>query len=308
MSKYSAAVRRLLPLIAVAAACARDPLAPDKFGQIRSALPAFKDRVTTGGPASGTLERKDGKGAVVSLAWDPDERAGAPTETEALVVAGFAPGGAAAAAGEPIAAHAVVEVTAPDAAKTLVWRCEKSRRLLRLGMNEAAASKADLRSVATGVACHAIGDKAVNGEVPVADSALLEPAWHFERRQPASASWLREEAVLTLFAGQRAPGVRDLETASKIAPGWISAAGLTAAKLQAPTWTAGPARHQAIRIAGTAMLDQRPVRFTLLLWRCIARGKSHAAIVFSQQRPGATATDANWTGHDGALLATRCHG
>ena len=303
-------MRRAVPLLLVLglSACARDPLAPDKFGQIRSALPAFRDRVSTGGPASGTLERKDGKGAIVSLSWDPDERAGAPSETEALVVAGFTPGAAAAGNGEPIATHAVVEITGPDAARTLVWRCEKSRRLLRLMMNEPAAAKADLRSVATGIACHAIGDKPVNGEVPVADSALLEPAWHFERRQPASASWLRDDAVMTLFAGQRAPGVRDLETAAKLAPAWIAAAGLSAPKLQAPTWTPGPARHQAIRMAGTALLDKRQVRFTLLLWRCIARGKSHAAIVFSQARPGATPTDVNWTGHDGALLATRCHG
>jgi hypothetical protein len=298
---------RIFCLAAAAAAlvgCSRDPLVPEKFAAIRSALPAFKDRVAQGNAGSGTLERKDGKGGAVALSWDADERAGLPSDVEALLVSGFASATVAPAA-EPISTHPVVEVTSGDA-RTLVWRCDKSRRLLRLSVNEGAAGKVDLRSVASGVSCHAIGDKPVNGEVPVVDTALLGPAWSFARRQPASASWLREDAVLTLFAGLRAPGVRDPETAAKVAPAWVQAAGLQSPKLESTTWVDGPAKHKALRVIGRAELDKRPVRFTLYLWRCLPRGKSHAALVFAQDR-GGPAGVADWTGHDGALSAARCH-
>ena len=37
-------------------------------------------------------------------------------------------------------------------------------------------------------------------------------------------------------------------------------------------WVPGPSRHQALRVTGRALLDGAPVRFTLLQWRCIAKG------------------------------------
>jgi hypothetical protein len=293
-------VAALLPLALLA--CQREGPEPEKFGQVWSALPAWRTRTASGGPAHGALERRDGQGAIVSLAWDADDRRGPASEVEALVVAGLGPTASARPA-IAVGAHPALEVAAGES-RTLVWRCEKTRRLLRLSLNDKAAAKADAERLAAGIGCHSVADKPVNGEVPVADTALLGPGWRFARRQPASAAWLRDDAVLTLFAGQHAPGPRDPETAAKVAPAWVAAAGLQDAQVASVGWAPGPAKHQALRVVGRARLDGRPVRFTLFLWRCLPRGRSHAALVFTQE---AAATAAG-TPHDAALLAVRCHG
>jgi len=292
-------MRHALLAVAALLACSRDQLAPEKVYGIRSALPAWPERFLQGGPASGTLERRDGRGGSVALSWDADERGGAVTEAEALAAAGLG-AGTSASPGE-VSTHRAFLVSS-ESAKVLVWRCDKTRRLLRL----VTSPGVDPVPLSPGLGCHAVGDKPVNGEVPVADTALLGPRWRFARRQPASASWLREDAVLTLFAGQRAAGPRDFDAAQKLAPGWAAAAGLRAALVEGAAFTEGPRRHRAVRVRGRARLDGRPVRFTLDFWRCIARGRSHAALVFAEE--ATERAEGQWTAQDQALAAVRCHG
>ncbi len=43
----------------------------------------------------------------------------------------------------------------------------------------------------------------------VAATSVLGPEWRFGNRGRGSISWMREDAVLTFFAGQQAPGPRD---------------------------------------------------------------------------------------------------
>lgn len=288
----------------------RERVAVERFGGVRIGLPDWKERAALGSPVSGSLERRDREGAAVVLGWDADERPGAPSEAEALAAAGLGQAAVARASAAGAGGHAGVEVTAGEAS-TLVWRCDKTRRLLRLAVDERAAAKVDLRALAARTACHAPGDKPVNGEVPAADVALLGEGFRFARRQPAAAAWLHEDAVVTLFSGLRTPGPRDPDAALQLAPGWALAAGLAQPRALAANWVAGPSRHQALRVIGRALLDGAPVRFTLLQWRCIARGKSFAAIVFTRDaaRPAALPSPVErWTPHDGALSGVRCHG
>src|SRR5205807_3128288 len=114
-------------------ACARDPLEQVRFGQLRGALPAWRDKAAHGSAGSGSLERRDGKGAVAALSWDADERPGAPTALEARLAAGMGP--AAAATPGSVSNHPAVELTEGDA-RAVVWRCDRTRRLLRLSLNE----------------------------------------------------------------------------------------------------------------------------------------------------------------------------
>ena len=296
------------------ASCLREQPALERVGAVRAALPAWRDRTAHDNPASGSLERRDGKGASVSIAWDADERTGALAEAEAQLAAGLAGGSISPA--RPIAGHDAVAVDAGDA-KALVWRCDKTHRLLRLVANDRAAGKVDLPALGADVFCHQIGDKPVNAEVPVADTALLGAGWSFARRNPASASWLHEDAVLTLFAGQHTAAPRDEAVALAVAPGWARAAGLAEPHADRAERAAGPGRHAEVRVYGRALLDRKPVRFTLHLWRCLARGRSHAALVFAQDREGPASPAASsatpaargaWTPYDEAPLAVRCHG
>ena len=300
-------MRRAALCLCFALGACREKTEPERFANVRVSLPAFRDRTPQGSPASGSLERRDREGATAAIAWDADERGGPVTEIEALVGAGLG-AGATAALAAAVAGHPALEVSS-GGARTLLWRCDRTRRFFRLALNERAAARADLASLGASVGCHGAADKPVNGEVPVADIALLGGEWQFARRQPAAAAWLREDAVLTLFAGQRAPGPRDPESAQRLAPAWAQAAGLKDATALPAEWVAGPGRHQALRVQGRATLDGRAVRFTLLQWRCIARGRSFAALVFASE-PAATTVRAAapWTPHDEALLAARCHG
>ncbi len=133
--------------------------------------------------------------------------------------------------------------------------------------------------------------------MPAAAGTVLGAGWRFGNRAKGSVSWLRDDAVLTFFAGQRLAGPGDAEAARKAAPAWAAAAGLQGAASTDALAAAGPQGHPAILVHGTAALDGRPVRWSLLFWKCLQRQKSFAAIVFSQ-----TAAD------DAALLSPRCHG
>ncbi len=302
---------------ALAAACAlalagcQEKKVVERFAGVRLIVPAWQDRTALGASSSGLLERRDRQGAVVNLKWDPDERHGVPGEAEALLAA--APGAGAktsvTVALERVDGHPATLVESGGG--TLVWRCDKTGRLLRLSVNEQALAQVSLASLAAGVACHVPGDKPVNGEVPVADAALLGEGWHFARRQPASAAWLHDDAVLTLFSGTHTQSPREPEVAIKLAAGWTAAAGLTRPTGLAAERAEGPQHHQVLRVTGRALLDGAPVRFTLLQWRCIAKGKSFAALVFTKDAavPAATAASGKaWTPFDAALNAVRCHG
>jgi hypothetical protein len=144
--------------------------------------------------------------------------------------------------------------------------------------------------------CHPAG-AATGGDVPPAAAAALGAEWRFAHRGKASASYTRDDAVLTLFAGQQLPPPRDPEAAQKAAPAWVAAAGLADAKAETAEIAQGPQGHKALKVKGTAKLDGRPVRWTMVFWRCIQRQRSFTAVFFSRiDEPSE------------ALLSPRCHG
>lgn len=174
-----------------------------------------------------------------------------------------------------------------------VWRCDRSARLLRVIAQGPAGP--DASRLAGHVRCHAIAATG-NGEVPTAAGAVLGAGWRFGNRGKGSISWMRDDAVLTYFTGQLLPGPRDAEAARKAAPAWAAAAGLSGATVADSVPSAGPLGHPAVLVHGAATLDGKPVRWSLLFWRCLRRQRSFAAVVFSQ-----SAAD------DPALLSARCH-
>ena len=324
-------LRRLVLPAALAAAlstaaCKAPALEDDQFGGVRAQLPNWPERKSEGGPGAGSLLRAKKGEARVQVSWEADARAGLPTGEEALLAASL---GAQAALVEPARRAVGKGVASPEVyghaaalvesggAQALVWRCDKSGRLLRL-LREGAAPP--LEPLAAGVRCHRYGDKPVDGDVPAASVALLGPGWRLARRNPGSAAWLNEEAVMTLFAAQLAPLPVDLVEAAHLVPGWATAAGLQAAEVRAGVRATGPQGHPALRFDGEARLDGRPVLFRFLWWRCLARGRTYGALVVTQARsagagaakaasPGGDATELKeWTGRDAALLAPRCHG
>jgi hypothetical protein len=159
-----------------------------------------------------------------------------------------------------------------------------------------AQGQTDVAKLAARVRCHAVAATG-NGEVPAAAGAVLGAGWRFGNRGKGSVSWMRDEAVLTYFAGQQLAGPRDTAAALQAAPAWASAAGLQGASPTGARPAAGPLGHPAFLVHGVAALDGRAVRWSLLFWRCLQRQKTFAAIVFSQ-----TAAD------EAALLSARCHG
>ena len=190
--------------------------------------------------------------------------------------------------GEPhgqVDGHAAVLVDG----KTLEWRCDKSARLFRL-------QGPDLDRLAAEVRCHAIGAIG-NGEVPTASSSVLGAGWRFGNRGRGSISWLRDDEVLTYFAGQQLPPPRDAEAARNAAPEWAEAAGLEKPSADDAAPAQGPQGHPALIVHGKATLDGRPVRWSLLTWRCLQRQRTFTAIVFAEKAPD-----------DAALLSARCHG
>ena len=283
-------------------------LRPEFVGEVRAALPDWKESVRSGDPAAGFVERRDRSGSVL-VGWNADARAlpapgeqeAPPSPDEALAASGLA---AARDAGRgPVIEGHPSELVVADGARALVWRCERSGRTLRL---VAQGRTPPLEALAARVRCHAPEQRPVNGDVPAASSAALGAGFLLAHRGPASATYLRDDAVLVLFAGQLAEPPGDLIEAAHLAPGWAAAAGLRDAVVKSGGGARGPEQHPASRVIGTASLDGRPVRFTLLFWSCLQRARSYVALVIAQ--PPALTGDADWTGHDEVLLAARCHG
>ena len=308
------------------AACKPPVLEAEQLGGVRAQLPDWAERKAEGGAGAGALLRiKKGTpegAAKVQLSWEADARVGLPTGEEALLAASLGtqatlvePARRAVGKGVPgpeVYGHAAALVESVGA-QALVWRCDKSGRLLRL-LREGAAPA--LEPLAAGVKCHRYGEKPADGDVPAASVALLGPEWRLAQRNPASAAWLADDAVLTLFAAQLAPLPIDLVEAAHLVPGWAAAAGLQAPEVRGGVRATGPQGHPALRFDGEATLDGSPVRFRFLWWRCLARGRTYGALVVTQAKAraadkpaGAEATEPKeWTGHDAALLAPRCHG
>src|SRR5207253_8200481 len=152
----------------------------------------------------------------------------------------------------------------------LVWRCDKTMRLFRL-FAEGPRSP-DVAELAAHAHCHA-ERMLTNGDVPAVASSGLGPDWRFASRGRGSISWIRDDAVMTLLAGQATPAPRDVDAARKAAPAWVAAAGLTDAEADSAELSPGPQGHPGAEVHGTAHLDGRSVRWTLLFWRCLQRQK-----------------------------------
>jgi hypothetical protein len=127
----------------------------------------------------------------------------------------------------------------------------------------------------------------------------LGAPFRFASRGRGSISWMNEDAVMTLFAGQSLPAPRDADAARKAAPEWVAAAGLSDVRAEEAGPAQGPQGHPAVAVRGVASLDGQAVRWTLLFWRCLQRQKTFAAVIFAR---AATSPDA------APLLAARCHG
>jgi hypothetical protein len=267
-----------------------EKLRPESAGGVQFALPGWSQAGGSSDAANGRVERTDGMGSRAFIAWDVDARPGPVDEGAARDAARLEKAEVTRAS---VAGHEAVLLRGSKGAE-IVWRCERTSRLFRLG-SEGPRSP-EIASLAAQVRCH--GDRVIaNGDVPAAAVSALGPEWRFGGRSRGSISWLREDAVLTFFAGQAPPPPRDAQAARRAAPAWVAAAGLSDAAAQDAQAAGGPQSHPGIQVRGTARLEGRPVRWTLLFWRCLQRQRSFAAIVFSQGEPDA-----------GALLAARCHG
>jgi hypothetical protein len=337
---FPAAPQKCISLAALLSAlllCACKPptLASDSFGNVRADLPDWADRKAEGTPGTGSITRSKRGAGRVQLSWESDPRTGLPGDEEVMLAAALGKGSqittsARRPAGEggrgflrgpvEVQGHPAALLDA-DGGHALVWRCDKTARLLRL------ASEGEggpwLEAMAPSIKCHQFKDHPADGDVPAASASLLGPAWRLVRRNPASAVWLTDEAVLTLFAAQQAPLPVDLVEAAHLVPVWAAAAGLKGPAVRAGVRATGPLGHPALRFEGEATLDGRAVRFSFLWWRCLARSRTYGALVVTEAKAAAAAAGAvappatgapappaavGWTGHDGALLAGRCHG
>ena len=253
-------------------------------------LPAFAAKSEKDDAASGFIERADGSGSRVAISWDVDPRPGPVAEKVARAATGLA---SAEALRTQVAGHEAILLRDMRGA-TLVWRCEKSGRLFRLASEGPRAP--DVARLAKTVHCHA--DRLqTNGDVPAVAMAALGAPFRFANRGRGTISWMNEDEVMTLFAGQAVPAPRDADAARLAAPEWIAAAGLTDARADGAELAQGPQGHPAIAVHGGASLDGHAVRWTLLFWRCLQRQKTFAAVIFGQKTPDAA-----------PLLAARCHG
>jgi hypothetical protein len=325
----------LLALLALSA-CKPPTLAPDAFGGLRADLPDWADRKAEGTPGTGSITRSKRGAGRVQLSWESDPRTGLPGDEEVMLAAALGKGSqittsARRPAGEAgrgfvrgpveVQGHPAALLDA-DGGHALVWRCDKTGRLLRLVSEGEGAPW--LEAMAPSIKCHQFKDHPADGDVPAASASLLGPAWRLAKRNPASAVWLMDEAVLTLFAAQQAPPPVDLVEAAHLVPVWAVAAGLRAPEVRQGVRATGPQGHPALRFEGEATLDGRAVRFSFLWWRCQARSRTYGALVVTEAKAAAAAASAakappataapappaqaGWTGHDGVLLAGRCHG
>ena len=254
------------------------------------ALPEYAAKSEKDDAASGFIERADGSGSRVALAWDVDPRPGTVSERAARAATGLA---GAEALKTQAAGHEAILLRDMRGA-TLVWRCEKSGRLLRLTAEGPRAP--DVAHLAKTVRCHE-GRMLTNGDVPAVAMSALGAPFRFGNRGRGTISWMNDDAVMTFFAGQALPAPRDADAARLAAPDWVAAAGLADARAEGAELTQGPQGHPGILVRGAASLDGRAVRWSLLFWRCLQRQKTFAAVIFGEKPP------------DGApLLAARCHG
>jgi hypothetical protein len=175
----------------------------------------------------------------------------------------------------------------------LVWRCDRTTRLFRLVSLGPRAP--EIMTLAARARCH--DGLFGNGDVPAIAAAALGPDFHFANRGRGSISYVGEGQVLTLFAGQSLPPPHDASEASRAAPAWLAAAGLSGAKPDGAEPLPGPQSHPGIEVHGAASLEGRPVRWTLLFWRCLQRQLTFTAVVFGERAPDPA-----------ALRAARCHG
>lgn len=302
--------------------CRRGPvLVPESVGGVRGAFPPWAERHVEDDPAAGFVERVHPAGAGegrVQLSWEADPRSGIPRDELLLQASGLgAPARVVTAAaprvdghlarglfeisGHPASLVGTGEVRGPQA---LVWRCDRTLRLVRL-LREGAAAPS-IEELAREAHCHTLRDRPVNGDVPRAAVSQLGPDWSLARRNPASAGWLQKDAVLTLFAGQLTLPPEDLVEAAHLAPGWMQAAGLSDVEPKSGDRAVGPQAHPCVRLKGEASLDAQRVRWTFVQWRCLVRRRTYGAVIVAQA--GRPPQDSDWTGRDAALLAARCHG
>src|SRR5438132_702315 len=196
-----------LPAFALAAAsgilpACREKLQPGSVAGVEVSLPAWKARSEKDDAASGYIERADGSGSRAGLAWDIDPRPGPVTESAARAAAGLRDAEATPTA---VAGHEAVLLRNMKGS-ALVWRCDKTMRLFRL-FAEGPRSP-DVAELAAHAHCHA-ERMLTNGDVPAVASSGLGPDWRFASRGRGSISWIRDDAVMTLFAGQATPAPRD---------------------------------------------------------------------------------------------------
>jgi hypothetical protein len=267
----------------------RQKLRTEAVGGVQAALPDWPEERKQADPANGLLERFKGQSRA-GIAWDIDPRPAPVSEAEARAAAAL-PGDV---VRTQVAGHAAILLRG----STLVWRCDSSHRLFRLWSQGPASP--DVANLAAHVRCHS-ERMLTNGDVPAAAASVLGAEWRFASRGRGSISWMRDDAVLTYFAGQSVPGPRDPEAAREAAPAWVAAAGLSEPVASASELSPGPQGHPALKVKGVARLDGRPVRWTLLFWRCLQRQRSFAAVVFAR-------TPSDERKEDAALLSARCHG
>lgn len=303
-------------------ACRRGKaLVVESVGKVRGAFPDWPERHVEDDPAAGFVERVHPGGASVGrvqLSWEADPRTGIPRDELLLRLSGL---GASARVITPATARidghlarglfelsghsaSLVGTEEPAGPQALVWRCDKTQRLVRLLRQGTAAPS--IEELAREAHCHGLRDRPVNGDVPRAAVGVLGPDWSLARRNPASAGWLQKDAVFTLFAGQLTLPPEDLVEAAHLAPGWMQAAGLSEVDPKLGDRVVGPQAHPCVRLKGEASLDTQPVRWTFVQWRCLVRLRTYGAVIVAHA--GWAPADADWTGRDGALLAARCHG
>jgi hypothetical protein len=284
------ALLTMLFLAALMAQGCREKVEPASAGSVQVVFPAFAARSERDDAASGFIERADGDRSRAAISWDVDPRSGPVTEAVARAVTGLQQ---AEAIRTQVAGHDALLLRAMSGA-TLVWRCDKSARLFRLS-SEGPRSP-DVARLATQVHCHA--DRSFsNGDVPALAMGSLGAPFQFANRGRGSISWMNQDEVMTLFAGQAVPAPRDADAARKAAPEWVAAAGLSGAHADAAELSQGPQGHPGVAVHGAASLDGHAVRWTLLFWRCLQRQKTFAAVIFGQRPPD-----------EGPLRAARCHG
>lgn len=276
-------------LLAAALAACGPRLQPVVVAGVEAALPPWPGQSENDDPSSGSMERADGKGSRAGVRWDVDPRPGRVSEETARAAAGLPDGEATAA---QVEGHGAVLLRG-RAGAAMVWRCGPTARLFRAFV--AGPRSPEIASLAAHARCHA-NPILTMGDVPALATAALGPGWSFASRARGSISYLGEDEVLTLFAGQAVPPLRGADAARSAAPGWLAAAGLAEARSRSAAEAPGPQAHPGLEVDGEARLDGRPVRFRLLFWRCPERQKTFAAVVFGQRDPSGA-----------PLLAARCH-